>query len=340
MAPFMKVHHEEGRVPFMNKELWLLRPGKPDKHLQINDFDRPLRKKGRLAAEQIGSWLEEHHLYPDLTFCSPAASTRSTADCIVNVVTTDMRLQINADLYGADCSTILSMLRGAPNEAQRILVIGHKESLNDLALYLCPALPNTGTGKALPSATLLRLALTANWTDLRRDCAQVETYTRAKHLPETFPYPSAVATVEQRRRPAYYYRQSGIIPYRINAQGDLEILLIGKRRKPPCAFPKGVHEPHMTAQASAAKEALEEAGVEGCIDPVALGSYKHRKWGAYCDVTLFAMSVERIISEDNWQERFRGRVWLSAKEAKKCLKQSGQKDLLKALITRLKDSPK
>lgn len=336
----MNVHHKEGRVPFMNKELWLLRPGKADKHLQINDFDRPLKKKGRLAAEQIGSWLEEHHLCPDLTLCSPAASTRSTADCIANLLTKDVHVHVIADLYKADCSTVLALLQGAPNEAQRILVIGHKESLNDLALHLCPALPNTATGKALPSATLLRLTVTANWEDLQRGCAHLETSTRAKHLPETFPYPSAAAAVEQRRRPAYYYRQSGVIPYRITGLGDLEVLLIGKRHTPPCAFPKGVHEPQMTAPASAAKEALEEAGVEGIIDSVALGSYKHKKWGAYCDVTMFAMSVERTLGEDEWQERFRGRVWLPAKEAKKCLKQPGQKDLLEVLITRLKATPK
>ena len=47
---------------------------------------------------------------------------------------------------------------------------------------------------------------------------------------------------------------------------------------------KGIKDPGLSPRESAAKEALEEAGIEGEIADAALGSYTCEKWGATCTV--------------------------------------------------------
>ena len=62
--------------------------------------------------------------------------------------------------------------------------------------------------------------------------------------------------------PAWMYRQSAVIPYRKRPNG-LEVLLVTSRKGTRWVLPKGVVEPGMTPAASAAREALEEAGIRG-----------------------------------------------------------------------------
>ena len=124
-----------------------------------------------------------------------------------------------------------------------------------------------------------------------------------------------------RTKPDYFYQQSAVIPFR--ERGDsLEVLVISSRRKRRTVIPKGVKEPDMSAQDSAAKEALEEAGVEGDVLPDSLGSYEYEKWGGTCTVDVYAMEVKKV--HDDWPENFRDRQWVSLVEAVALL---GEQDL-------------
>ena len=113
-------------------------------------------------------------------------------------------------------------------------------------------------------------------------------------------------------KPEHFYRQSAVVPYRIN-QDEVEILLITSRRKKRWVLPKGIHEPHLSAAESAAKEALEEAGVEGRTSESPIGRYSYEKWGGICAVEVYSMRVERI--HETWLESYRDRSWVSPLEA-------------------------
>jgi len=112
--------------------------------------------------------------------------------------------------------------------------------------------------------------------------------------------------------PQHFYRQSAVVPYRRRA-GSVEILMVTSRRKKRWVMPKGVIEPDLDAAASAAKEALEEAGIEGRVSKRPLGSYRYEKWGGVCEVEVYAMRVKTV--HDEWDESFRDREWLSPKSA-------------------------
>jgi ADP-ribose pyrophosphatase YjhB (NUDIX family) len=92
------------------------------------------------------------------------------------------------------------------------------------------------------------------------------------------------------------YRQSAVIPYRRGPSG-LEVLLVTSRKGTRWVLPKGVVEPDLSPAASAANEALEEAGVSGAIDAEPLGTDQYRKWGGICTVQVFAMEVEEEVAD-------------------------------------------
>jgi 8-oxo-dGTP pyrophosphatase MutT (NUDIX family) len=129
-------------------------------------------------------------------------------------------------------------------------------------------------------------------------------------------------------KPGYFCRQSGVIPYRVR-KGELEILLITSRKERRWIIPKGVIEHDFTARNSAAKEALEEAGVKGSVQRKPLGIYRHRKWGRTCTVKVYPMLVTRIFKV--WDEADRDREWVPLKKALKLVRNDGLKRVIKKL---------
>lgn len=117
--------------------------------------------------------------------------------------------------------------------------------------------------------------------------------------------------------PGYFYTQSAVIPCRLR-KGRIEVLLITSRRRKRWIIPKGVVEPGLGARRSAAKEALEEAGIEGYVEQDALGAYTYGKWGGTCTVQVFVMHVRIVHGE--WEEDFRERAWVPLDDAKKNIK--------------------
>jgi phosphohistidine phosphatase len=184
-------------------------------------------------------------------------------------------------------------------------------------------------GKLLPTATLARLQMPVDWRALVAGCARLDSITRSGTLPKKFPYPTPDGK-ELRDRPAYYYTQSSVIPYRVR-DGKAEILVIASSKKHHLVVPKGIKDPGLSPQASAAREALEEAGIEGEVAETALGSYSCEKWGATCTVVVYPMKVTRLIVEEEWQENHRGRQWVSPEKAIRELKQKELGPLLEKL---------
>lgn len=111
------------------------------------------------------------------------------------------------------------------------------------------------------------------------------------------------------------YQQSAVIPYRIK-NGKIEVLLITSSTGKRWVIPKGMIEPFMTPQTSAAKEAWEEAGIVGQVLPTLMGTYEYQKGGGTCQVEVFLMQVKTVL--EVWPEAsVRKRQWVSVKQAVK-----------------------
>lgn len=131
------------------------------------------------------------------------------------------------------------------------------------------------------------------------------------------------------------FRQSSVLPYRIGDAG-LEIMMITSMRRRRWIIPKGIVEPDMTPHDSAAKEALEEAGIEGEVSPTPLGRYHYKKWSGVCKCDVFAMRVETV--HDQWLEQDdRDREWVEAKAAVARLRHKQLREIVRKFVEQRPD---
>ncbi len=322
----------------MARELLILRHGKSDWSQDVGDFHRSLKDRGKRAAQRIGVWLQQHGVLPDYIISSPAERALETARKISKAMDMDSR-QIKQEqaIYEASLSDLLKVLASCPKRARRVMIVGHNPGLEQLLIHLSKGkIPHPKDGNLLPTATLARLKLPDDWRELGAGCGELKSLTRPKGLPKKFPFPDFQGQ-EQRDRPAYYYTQSSVIPYRIT-DGKPEILVVMSSQKKHWVVPKGISDPGMTLQESAAEEALEEAGVEGEVESLPLGSYTCEKWGAECTVHVYPMRVTQVLPESAWVERHRSREWLTPEQAIERVREQKLQPLIESLVKQLKSS--
>ena len=103
----------------------------------LDDFDRPLNARGRLAAPVMGQALRDFPFAPQIVLCSPAKRTRETLH-LVDPALGERRDDVlfEHQLYLTSAETLLERLRHVPATAKTVLVIGHNPGLHELALML------------------------------------------------------------------------------------------------------------------------------------------------------------------------------------------------------------
>lgn len=286
------------------RELVLLCHGAAKVNRDASDMARPLKSSSKRQAQKFGSWMQEQGLSPDIALASPAEPALVSAEKALKAggwtaqdIVTDLRL------YRASVADQVAAL--ADRAAPRMLCAGHPDALTDLLRHLAPGGPELSHG----TLALLRLP----HGPLQAGVARIEQVVAADDLPDGFPYPGPGGT-ERRARPAYYYTQSAALPFRYH-EGALQVLLVTSSSGRKWVIPKGICEPGLTPQDSAAKEALEEAGVQGRMHSTCIGRYDHAKWGATCSVEVYPMAVSRLLSDSQLDESHRRRKWLSPKQA-------------------------
>lgn len=123
-------------------------------------------------------------------------------------------------------------------------------------------------------------------------------------------------------------RQVGALPYAV-VDDRVAFLLVTSRRSGRWIYPKGSTVEGREHHATAAQEAFEEAGVEGEIAPVPIGTYRTIKKGLrrhVVEVDLFPLRVTR--QHDEWPEMAaRHRHWVLLTEAKRLLADPSLADL-------------
>ncbi len=319
----------------MKRELLVLRHGKSDWSTGLPDARRPLQERGRRGSQQIGNWLLQGALVPDLILSSDAERARRTAEEACKVMGLDPDcIRWEPSIYAAGLGTLVELLQGLPERPERLMLVGHNPGLEDLLAYLVgPGITIPEDGKLLSTASLAHLRMPDNWEALALGCATLESITRPSDLPLTFPYPSP-ADRKQRERPAYYYDQSAVVPFRLD-QGRPEILLIRSRSGQRWIVPKGIREPNLSHAQSALKEAWEEAGIKGQVGDTPLGRCNYRKWGGTCHLEVYPMEVTE--QAEHWDEDFRDRRWVSPKKAASLLRPKALGEMVAQLGKQLKN---
>ncbi len=122
--------------------------------------------------------------------------------------------------------------------------------------------------------------------------------------------------------------QYAALPFSITTEGEIRVLLVTTRGRREWIIPKGWPIRNLTAAATAAREAYEEAGLVGTVvgdNPI--GCYRYEKQKTICEVSVFLFAVDRQLRK--WPERTeRDTRWFAPAEASRLVACAGLADVL------------
>lgn len=113
-------------------------------------------------------------------------------------------------------------------------------------------------------------------------------------------------------------RQVAAIPFRLNAHGSVEVMLVTSRTTQRFIVPKGWPMKGKSGRKAATIEAMEEAGVLGKTlkEPAGTYSYWKRLTNRFVRVDVIVYLLEVTEELADWQEaKRRQRAWLAPSDA-------------------------
>jgi phosphohistidine phosphatase len=146
------------------KTLLIMRHAKSSwKEKNLKDRKRPLSKRGKRNAPQMGELIKEKELVPQVILASDALRSHQTAELLSGTSGFQGEVKYIDDLYMAEADEYLSALRKVPDELERVMVIGHNPGLESLLPLL------TGRVESLPTAAIAHLVLPIDhWKELNK----------------------------------------------------------------------------------------------------------------------------------------------------------------------------
>ncbi len=153
------------------------------------DFDRPLNDKGRKAARVMGRQLRTLGEEFDRILASPARRVVETIAEVAVGYEAPIEPVWDKRLYLASAATLLEIAREAPDDCNRLLMIGHNPGLEDFALFLAgdgtPELMSALDEK-YPTATLAQITFDVDrWADVVRGGGTLTRFIRPRDLDPT-----------------------------------------------------------------------------------------------------------------------------------------------------------
>ena len=132
------------------KKLYLARHAKSSwKEPDLDDFDRPLNKRGIRDAPFIGQKLKEKNILPDLIISSPANRALTTARELAEQMGYPVdKIVEDENIYEAGGGELLSIIQNVSDEHESLMLVGHNPEFTMLANWLggltIPNVPTCG----------------------------------------------------------------------------------------------------------------------------------------------------------------------------------------------------
>jgi phosphohistidine phosphatase len=168
----------------MVRTLFLLRHAKSSwDDSSLGDHERPLAKRGRRATKVIARHLRSQGIRPGLVLCSSARRTQETLERLTDVLTHDVEVRVERDLYLASAVDLLDRVRLVPAEVGSVLLIGHNPAIQELALSLARPAPEVDPiRQKFPTAALATLIFDGPWEQLSPGAAELTEFVKPRDL--------------------------------------------------------------------------------------------------------------------------------------------------------------
>ena len=162
------------------RTLYLLRHAKSSwKDETLRDFDRPLKRRGRKAAEQMGQVLAEEKLKSPLVISSPAVRARETTELVLESAEFKVKPRFEERIYEADVPTLRDVVHSIPDSSEVAIMVGHNPGFENLLGYL------TGDHRHMPTCALAKIEFdVANWSEVSEESGRLEVFVTPRELEE------------------------------------------------------------------------------------------------------------------------------------------------------------
>ncbi len=116
------------------KKIFIVRHAKSSwSHPELDDFDRPLNRRGKKNALEMGQRLADRNVRPDELRTSPAKRAAATAKRIAQQISFPLEnINKNFRLYHGSTSDMIKLIQSISDETDTLMLFGHNPGLTDL----------------------------------------------------------------------------------------------------------------------------------------------------------------------------------------------------------------
>ena len=117
------------------KTLYIIRHAKSSwKFPELSDAERPLNKRGKRDAPEMGKRLSEKGVFPDLMLSSPANRALTTCQVIADKLDyPKSEIETNEEIYHAGVDSLLKVVRAIDDTWNTVFLFGHNPGFTDFA---------------------------------------------------------------------------------------------------------------------------------------------------------------------------------------------------------------
>ncbi|MDX4025582.1 histidine phosphatase family protein [Aliarcobacter skirrowii] len=148
------------------RELILIRHAKSDwSNPLLDDFERPLNKRGEKNAPFMAKILKKEIQKPDLIISSPSFRTKLTLEYFLKEFEYKGEVIFEKSIYEAPFENLLKVIKNIDDKYKTIFLIGHNPGLNDLANFLLGSFEDN-----IPTSGVLKIDFDTNsWKNISKD---------------------------------------------------------------------------------------------------------------------------------------------------------------------------
>jgi phosphohistidine phosphatase len=171
------------------KQLFLLRHAKSSwDDPALDDFDRPLARRGKRATKRLARYLADQSYHFDLVLCSAARRAKDTWDRVARKLASDPPVRYLRELYLTGEDGFVTTLRGLDDRIGSVVLVAHNPDLAIFAARLC----GDGDPEALrllhakfPTGGFAAIRLDCeHWADLADGSGTLESFVVPRALPD------------------------------------------------------------------------------------------------------------------------------------------------------------
>ena len=143
----------------------------------LRDFDRPLKRRGRRGAEQMGQVLAEEKLTSPLVISSPAERARETTKIVLESAGFKSKPRFEERIYEADVRTLLKIVKSISDSEDTAIMVGHNPGFENLLSHL------TGDSRHMSTCALAKIEFdVASWSEVSEGSGRLELFVTPREL--------------------------------------------------------------------------------------------------------------------------------------------------------------